>query len=806
MVFANSMRRATLQALLAFLAATLLLECTPTPERDYPIKNLSCTQVQISGGFWVARMHTNAKVTIPHAFEKLRETGILANFALAGGLITGEQRGNYPFDDSDVYKTIEAASYALAQNHEQRLKVFLDELIAQIAAAQEDDGYLYTARTNNAKRLVGAMGEARWSKLRSSHELYNAGHLYEAAVAHFQATGERTLLDIALRNAELIAATFGPSKKRLPPGHQEIEIGLVKLYRITGEKKYFDLAKFFLEERGHAHEGRELWGEYAQDHKPIFEQDEAVGHAVRAPYMYAAMADIAALTEDTRYEQALDQLWNNVVGKKLFLTGGLGSVSFGEGFGPNYELPNMTAYNETCSSIANMLWNYRLFLLRGDGKYVDVFERTLYNAFLSGISLEGNLFFYDNPLASRGQHQRRPWFYCSCCPGNVARFIASLPQYLYAQTRDAIYVNLFATGTASIELAQQTIQVMQETRYPWDGKVEMTIAPERPAEFTIFVRIPGWARHEPVPSDLYRVQPQDSDTVTLMVNGQALSAPLTKGYFPIRRRWQKGDQITLDLPMPVQRVRAHEKVKEDAGRVALQRGPIVYCAEGVDHDGHVLNLVLRDEAGLQSHFRPDLLREVQVITGKAEATRFSSNGQGVEMAEQSFQAVPYYTWAHRGPSEMTVWLAAEAGKAKPLFGPSMASTSQVISSGGEGMSALNDARTPSAEAVRRDHAFIWTTRKDTLWVQYGFARTEEISEVQVYWYDDGQRCRVPKSWRILARFNGAWHRVWADQQEWGIAKNKFNKVVFETVRTDTLRMEVQPQPNFTAGVLEWRVY
>ncbi|MGH7595212.1 MAG: glycoside hydrolase family 127 protein [bacterium] len=790
--------------ILSLAAAALLSACGSPPEKDYPIKAVPFTQIQITDDFWTARMRTNVAVTIPHAFEKLRETGVINNFAIAGGLITGEQCGNYPFDDSDVYKTIEAASYALASSHDQRLKKFLDSLIAKISAAQEDDGYLYTARTNNTKRFINSMGETRWSKLRSSHELYNAGHLYEAAIAHFQATNERTLLDIALRNAELIAATFGPDKKRLPPGHQEIELGLVKLYRVTGEKKYLDLAKFFLEERGQPHDGRELWGEYAQDHQPIFAQDEAVGHAVRAPYMYAAMTDIAALTREARYEQALDRLWENVAGKKLFVTGGLGSVSFGEGFGPNYELPNMTAYNETCSSIANMLWHYRLFLLRGDGKYIDVFERTLYNAFLSGISLEGNRFFYDNPLASRGQHQRRPWFYCSCCPGNVARFIASFPQYVYAQTDEAIYINLFAVGNAKFVLANQNVLMTQTTRYPWDGQIEIAVEPEKPATFTILVRIPGWARDEPVPTDLYRFQPDGDHIVALTVNGQAQSLDLAKGYVPIRRHWQKGDKIALNLPMPVRRVRANENVKEDAGRLALQRGPLVYCAEGPDNDGHVLDLIWRDDAALQSHFRADLLNGVKVITGKAYGTRFSPSTQSVELKERPFTAIPYYAWAHRGPSEMAVWLATEVDKAKPIGSPSVASKSNVTSSGGEGIAALYDGVTP--RLVRADSAFVWTTRRDTLWVQYNFAQTEEISEAQVYWHDDGKTCRVPKAWRLLARFNGEWHRVWAENQPWGVEKNKFNKIVFETVRTDALRLEVLPQPNVTAGVLEWRVY
>ena len=397
------------------LLALNALNCSHSTQKDYPIQPVAFTEVKMTDQFWRGRMETNRAVTIRHVFDKIEETGRIDNFAIAGGLKEGEQQGIYPFDDSDVFKTIEGASYALMVNSDPELEAYLDSVITIIGAAQEEDGYLYTVRTNKADRLRRWFGDERWEKLDGSHELYNAGHLFEAAAAHYQATGKRNLLDIAVKVADMVDRTFGPGKLRKPPGHQVIEMGLAKLYRVTGEQRYLDLAKFFLDMRGKPLDGRELRGEYNQDHKPVLEQDEAVGHAVRAGYMYAGMADVAALSNDRSYVKAIDRLWGNVVGKKLYLTGGLGSRGGNEGFSGNYDLPNMSAYNETCASIANVYWNHRLFLLHGAAKYIDVMERTLYNALLSGISLQGKQFFYPNPLASVGQHERAEWFGCPCC-------------------------------------------------------------------------------------------------------------------------------------------------------------------------------------------------------------------------------------------------------------------------------------------------------------------------------------------------------------------------------------------------------
>jgi DUF1680 family protein len=612
------------------------------------------TDVTIADEFWAPRMQTNRNVTIPYAFKKCEETGRIDNFAKAAGLMEGKFEG-IRFNDSDVFKVIEGAAYSLHLYPDPELDKYLDDLIAKIAAAQEDDGYLYTCRTIDANNLPGDTGKTRWSYLAQSHELYNVGHMYEAAVAHYQATGKRTFLDVAIKNADLIDRVFGPNKKRDVPGHQEIEIGLVKLYRVTGNKKYLKLAKFFLDQRGRA-DGRKLYGEYCQDHKPVVEQDAAVGHAVRAAYMYSGMADVALLTGDSRYVEALDRIWQDVVTGKLYITGGIGARHGGESFGQAYELPNKTAYCETCAAIANAMWNHRMFLLHGDAKYIDLVERIIYNGFLSGISMSGEKFFYQNPLASDGKYERSPWFGCACCPTNIVRFLPSLPGYAYAQRGNNLYVNLFIGGAATIRLPNNTVRLTQQTHYPWDGNVSISVEPERPAEFAVCVRIPGWLQNRPVPSDLYRYSNISNESVTLKVNGEVLALEMDKGFTHISRKWNKADLIDIHFPMTVRRVLCHDNVKDNVGRVALERGPIVYCAEWLDNGGQVDNLALSDDAQLEAEYRSDMLNGVTVIRGKAQSLYSSKDRKYTVTKEQEFVAIPYYAWAHRGPGEMAVWL------------------------------------------------------------------------------------------------------------------------------------------------------
>jgi DUF1680 family protein len=636
------------------------MSCAKKTTRDYTIRPVVFTDVEVNDSFWLPRMETNRTVTIPFAFQKSEETGRIDNFAKAGGLMTGKFAGRR-YNDSDVFKIMEGAAYSLALHPDPELEKYMDDLIAKIAAAQEEDGYLFTTRTIDPDNPAPGSGEKRWSNLASSHELYNVGHMYEAAVAYTLATGKRNFLDVAIKSADLIVREFSPSKRQDFPGHQEIEIGLVKLFRLTGDEKYLDLAKFFLDVRGPGKFGKKFADDsdfsiynqdwYYQAHKPVIEQEEAIGHAVRATYMYSGMADVAALTGDKDYIRAIDRIWENVVSKKLYVTGGIGARHEGEAFGDNYELPNATAYNETCAAIGNVFWNYRLFLLHGDAKYIDVLERTLYNGLISGLSLSGDLFFYPNPLESNGKYAfnqgeatRKPWFDCACCPVNLARLLPSIPGYVYAHKGNALYINLFVQGEGSVDLKNTSVQISQKTDYPWEGHVHMRIDPEKEGEFTVFVRIPGWAHNEPVPSDLYAFLNAGEEEVNIHVNSESWPVDLDKGYAPIRRKWQKGDTVDLDLPMPIRRIAAHDMVKDDRGKVALQRGPLVYCFEGIDNGGHILDRSLPDDMDFTAEFQPDLLSGITVIQGSAPdgATHLT--------------AIPYYAWSHRGIGEMAVWL------------------------------------------------------------------------------------------------------------------------------------------------------
>ena len=665
-------------AAFAVLAGLSLAGCGgrgAAPSQDYPIRPVPFTQVALTDSFWAPRLETNRTVSIPYALRMNEETGRVDNFRKAARLMPGPHKGRR-FNDSDIYKAMEAAAYTLTLRPDPALDKTLDDLIALIAKAQEPDGYLFTARTNDPAHPAPGSGPERWSNLRVSHELYNVGHMYEAAVAHFQATGKRTFLAIAEKNAALLLRTFGagPGRRRGFPGHQEIEIGLAKLYRATGKRAYLDLAKFFLDERGHYFGGeRHAPGdpfavydsdEYMQNHKPVLAQNEAVGHAVRAMYMYSGMADVAALGGYPEYVAAIDRLWLNVAGKKQYLTGGVGARGGSEAFGAAYELPNAEAYTETCAAIGNALWNYRLFLLHGESKYMDVFERVLYNGLLSGVALSGDRFFYQNPLESSGGYGRSPWFEVACCPPNVTRFLPSLPGYVYATKDDVVFVNLFIAGRGRVALSGRTVVLTQDTRYPWDGSVKLTVEPGSPAPFELAVRIPGWARGEAMPTDLYRFLDAADDEITLKLNGQAVPIESRDGYARLRRSWEAGDTVEFVLPMPVRRVVANPGVAADAGRAALQRGPVVYAVEGVDNADRVFDLVVPDAAALSADFRPDLLNGVDVITGPAVMVSKDQAGRTVE-TPRPFLAVPYYAWANRGPGQMLVWLPRAAAAVRP---------------------------------------------------------------------------------------------------------------------------------------------
>lgn len=624
---------------------------------DYPYRPVPFTKVKFTDTFWQNRIETNRTVTIPFAFKKCEQTHRIDNFKIAAGLMEGRWEGQFGFNDTDPYKIIEGASYGLMVKPDAEMDAYLDELIGYIAAAQEEDGYLYTAWTAQARRggrkITCCYDQERWDNLPSSHELYNAGHMYEAAVAHWLATGKRSFLDVAIRNADLICKVFGPGRHEGVPGHQEIEVGLVKLYRATGDGKYLKQAKWFLDQRGRGGH-RDA---YMQSHKPVVEQTEAVGHAVRAGYMYSGMADVAALTGDADYLKAIDAIWDNVANKKLYVTGGVGARHQGEAFGEEYELPNASAYCETCANIANVYWNHRMFLLHGESKYIDVMERSLYNSVISGVSLDGTRFFYPNPLESDGHYERSEWFGCACCPGNITRFLASVSGYAYAVRGREIYVNLFGQSEATLEAAGQSVRITQQTEFPWDGRVLLDIQPEADERaFVLKIRIPDWATDEFSSSALYSFTEPLEEEVVIAVNGRPISYTTEKGYAVLDRTWKPGDTVRVDLPMPIRRIVCDRRVRDNVGKIALQRGPLVYCLEWPDVEGgKVLDLMMPKEAPLEADSRPDLLGGVVVLRGIAVEQADSDAGERKKIIRR-FEAIPYYAWAHRGKGQMAVWI------------------------------------------------------------------------------------------------------------------------------------------------------
>ncbi len=632
---------------------------------DYPIENVDFSRVHLDDGFWSPRMEQNQSVTIPIALEQCWNTGRVDNFLKAAGKMAGWFNTENTFDDTDIYKILEGMSYSVQNHPNAALEAEMDTLIQIIADAQEPDGYLYTPRTaGEPGNYHSWVGPERWEyDPNLSHELYNCGHLYEAAVAHYISTGKRTLLDVAIKNADLLVHDFLEGGLTYEPGHQIVEMGLVKMYRVTGKTDYLRLAKYFLDLRGSRGVARK---EYSQTHKPVVMQDEAVGHAVRAGYMYSGMADVAAIMQEDDYLSAIDRIWDNVNEKKLYITGGIGALHDGEAFGANYELPNLTAYCETCAAISNVYWNWRMFLLHGDSKYYDIIERTLYNGVISGISLSGDRFFYPNPLASDGTYERSAWFGCACCPSNLCRFIASVPGYMYAHRDDSIYVNLYAQGTASVPMTDGNVVLTQSTQYPWDGDITITIDSIPAADFVLKLRLPGWAQGKPVPSDLYSYLNAETANVSVSINGSPTAYTLEQGYMTFNRQWSIGDVISFSLPMDVHKSVANTQVTADAGLIELERGPIVYCLEWPDN-ADCASAIVPDDATVETSTATIVDNTFVSLVIAGQKARLQADGS-VAAENATLTAIPYYAWANRGKGYMSVWIARTADKATASLG------------------------------------------------------------------------------------------------------------------------------------------
>lgn len=789
------------------LTGICLAGSAQTHDGGYPITPVPFTSVKVTDSFWGQRLKASREVTIPLAFSKCEETGRYENFCKAAHPSSEYKVGGLAFDDTDVYKTIEGASYSMQTYPDKKLAKYIDSVLTIVAAAQEPDGYLYTSRTMNPEHPHEWAGSKRWEKVEDlSHEFYNLGHMIEGAIAHYQATGKKNFLNIAIKYADCVEREIGDKPGQLVrvPGHQIAEMALAKLYLVTGQQKYLDLAKFFLDKRGYT----SRTDAYSQAHKPVLEQDEAVGHAVRAAYMYSGMADVAALTGDTGYVHAIDKIWDNVVTKKLYVTGGIGATSHGEAFGENYELPNMSAYCETCAAIGNVYWNYRLFLLHGESKYYDVLERSLYNGLISGVSLDGGGFFYPNPLESIGQHQRQPWFGCACCPSNICRFIPSLPGYVYAVHNKDVYVNLFMSNTSELNIEGKKVTLAQTTEYPWNGDIRVAVTPKGKQDFTLKIRIPGWVQGEVVPSNLYTFTDNKQLAYAVKVNGEPVESKLDKGYFSIDRQWKKGDVVDVHFDMEPRTVKANSKVEADRGKISVERGPLVYCAEWPDNDFSVLSVFMNRKPEFTVERKPELLYGIDELKTQAQTLGYDETGRLVTK-DVTLTLIPYYAWAHRGTGEMAVWLPQDVSATRPVMPPTIASKAKITASHmAKSISAINDGLTPKDENDRTAPYYHWWPQEGTTeWIAYEFEQPEEISSTTIYWYDDAPwgGCRIPQSWKIYYKdASGNWQPV-ANTSSYGIAKGEPNTVRFTPVKTSAVKLEVvQPEKN-SAGLFEWAV-
>jgi uncharacterized protein len=755
-------------AVAVLLAAPLAMSRPAEPSRDYPAQAVPFTRVRITDAFWAPKIEANRRISIPSILSE------------------SEKRGEL-LEVEPTFKTVEGAAYTLMTHPDPALEARLDAILDRIIAS-----------------LVPPDRDKIWTEATWDRQLYPAGHFIEAAIAHHQATGKRKALEAALVIADRLAAIYGPGRRHMVPNHEEIEIALVRLYRHTGQRKYLDLARYFLDERGQPTHPSQ--GENAQDHKPVADQTEAVGHCVMAMYLYSAMTDVAALTGDPATRAALDRLWSNVVSGKMYLTGGLGSIRFHERFGAPFELPNVSGWAETCAAYGNALWNHKLFLLTGEGKYADLMERILYNGFLVGVSQSGDRFFYQNVLKAFARYERFDWINVPCCPPNIVRLLATLGSYIYARSGSDLYVNLFVGSEADVDIEGGRIGLVQETCYPWTGSVRLTVNPDRSRSFGLLIRLPGWTRGEVMPGGLYRFVDKARGAVRVAVNGRSVSATPEKGYAILRRTWKRGDVVEIELPMQARRVVARDEVREDRGRIALSRGPLVYCAEGPDNGSGALNVFLPDGPALAETFRPDVLGGVTVITAAAAARKPGRTTGAADSEPRTLTAIPYFAWANRGPAEMAVWIPRRAELARTTPVPLPNGVSRVSAFGelakrktgygdqNDDLAAVHDGIEPLGSADESSLYFrLHPPDGRPGWVQYDFAAPTEVSSAEVYWVDDRRFCRLPESWRILASDDGQrWLPVSA-RGPYKVEANGFNTVTFGPLKVRAIRLEVEPQ-------------
>jgi len=796
---------------------------------DYPIEPVPFSQVELEDAFWLPRLKTQKNRTLPFAFEKtersvesLRRCG---NFLKGRG---GELPVPHRFAASDLYKVMEGAAYLLMLEEDPALEAQMDEIIGIIADAQQDDGYLYVSHICGVAR-PSEMGEKPYSFVVHSHELYNMGHMFEGAVAYFRATGKRNWLDVAEKSARHINKVIFEGDPNYndgkpinqAPGHQEIEIGLCKLYSVTGETLYLEMAKRFLDIRGVTFkldpDGKGTMSpEYAQQHRPVAEQEKAVGHSVRAAYMYAGMADVGAMTHDAVYDAALDRIWSNIVDTRMHITGGLGAIHGIEGFGPEYDLPNKDAYNETCAAIANVFFNHRLFLHHRDAKFFDVAEVALLNNSLAGVNLDGDRFFYVNPLEAdgirlfnHGNAGRAPWFDCACCPSNIARLMPQVSGYMYAANGAEIYCLLYGSSRTEIALEAGRVGIVQKSDYPFDGNIQISLSLDAPQEFAAKLRIPTWAQDQFVPGRLYSYIGEKAPAWTVSVNGEQVTPRFEKGFAIVTREWQDGDMLELDLPMPVRYSVCDEKVEANIDRIAITRGPLVYCAEEVDNGGLVQRFILPDALPQEAESHEAILEGP--LAGMVSVTIPVEEKVNGSAREAFMTLVPYFAWNNRGNGSMNVWFPrsialSQAAIADARFDSSKYGEIAVSSSSsGDFADALRDGHRPQSAADKTIQRWSSADGDATPTVTLSFPQKQKVESLGVYWVEEhAEGIAVPAEWRMEYCDQGEWHAFDLYVTDFfGVDKDMYVVVhpAAELV-CEGLRLVITPTPGKRVGLLD----
>lgn len=810
-----------------FLSLMILALFVATATADYPLRPVPFNKVEMTSDFWRPRLETQRKTLVPFAFERT-QPGVehlkAARDFLAGKKI--EERRAQRFIDSDLYKVMEGAAYLLQLRSDPELEEQLDDLADVIAGAQQKNGYLYPSHTTGVGAVKNMMGDAPYTFVVHSHELYNVGHLYEAAIAYYQATGKRKLLDVAEKSAQHINQVFfvgDPNYNngkpiRQAPGHQELELALVKLHRVTGNPLYLEMARKFLEIRGitYVPDGEGVLSPtYAQQHAPVTQQKEAVGHAVRAMYLYSAIADVGTLTGEPKYGHALDRIWGDITNTRMHITGGLGAVHGIEGFGPQYELPNADAFNETCAAVGNVLFNYRMFLMHKDAQYLDVAEVALLNNVHAAVNLEGNRFFYVNPLEADGKHPfnhgtagRAPWFGTACCPSNMARLLPQVPGMTYAHDDRDVYITFYAESRTEITLDDVKVKLQQKTAYPNDGEVSLVVNPSKPTKFRVLLRIPTWAREQFVPGELYRYVDSIKEPVILTVNGEAVPMQLDKGFVAIDRTWKTGDRVQLTLPMPVRISECHPSVKANQNRIALTRGPFVLCAEGVDNGGATQRFFFANN--------PEV-KDAKVSTKSIDAGSFlqvHTTAQAIT-ADNSIEnsplvLTPYYAWNNRGVSSMNVWFPRDPKQAvyDPHLLPKESVFSKVTAShtfADDTVNAIGDGKEPRFSNGKKEPR--WTSRpqKDKpQWIEARFHGSKILRSVGVYWMQDKVDVKFPAKWSLEVEQNGQWKPFELyTTDRYDTRANRYNVVhPAAPIQCEAIRVHITPKEDSCVGILE----